>query len=176
MIFWYESSAYFSLSWTKLWLPNRGEKESFFFFSFGFVCRVNVWLRLTLFIMHNRNQDHTKNLSTAAALCNNRCLWLHQSIGNAMPIHVIQFLYLQIHSESFSHQNSWNFFLKNVLFFFNPPPPSSARDTMCALRKSDENISFEKASIYFQDDIHQSQHKQGMNSYGPAFNIFMYSY
>nr|GLL27558.1 protein ABIL2-like [Ipomoea trifida] len=36
-----------------------------------------------------------------------------------------------------------------------------SRDTMCALRKSDENISFEKASIYFQDDIHQSQHKQG---------------
>nr|GMD01557.1 protein ABIL2-like isoform X1 [Ipomoea batatas] len=29
------------------------------------------------------------------------------------------------------------------------------------IEQSDENISFEKASIYFQDDIHQSQHKQG---------------
>nr|GMC97955.1 protein ABIL2-like isoform X1 [Ipomoea batatas] len=68
------------------------------------------------------------------------------------------------------------FFLIKCIVFFFIPPPRSARDTMCALRKSDENISFEKASIYFQDDIHQSQHKQGMNSYGPAFNIFMYSY
>lgn len=69
----------------------------------------------------------------------------------------------------FSSKFVFFFFLKFIVFFH-----CSARDTMCALHKSDENIAFENGSIYFQDDIHQSQHKQGMNSFGPALAIMYY--